>query len=822
MIKYRRRSRDCWRLFTPLALLLLVGTVGVLYGQEQVSVTINEVDNSRFPETIAYVTVSDGRGRAIADLPSGAFMASEDGMPVGNPSLDSLENMGEPILLALAIDSSGSMGGLPLTDTKAAAAQLVNDLGPADMAALLSFSDVVVTQQVLTTDRTAVVNAMEELTAAGDTALYDAIHQGSELLASLPRGRKALVVLTDGQDTASALTLEDAVASAQQASIPIYLIGFGPSIQPDVLERVAMLTGGQFFQSPSSAEVGESFVEVARLLRYQYVLQFQSSLPADDALHTLHVTVDVQGVQASADAEFVAARGTVTVEMVSPVTGETVGGIVTLKPRIDAPGEVLQVDYLLDGNSLATVSTGDLAYEWDATAVPLGSHRLTARATDSAGNIGETEIEITLAEPITVAFAAPSGLDPVRGQVPIEFAVTSLAGVAQLELALDGMALGSAVAPPWTFAWDTAAVATGPHTLTATVYDLAGRSEEVELEIWVGVFIHLPSPEEGATVGGIITLDPVIRGPDRILQVDYALDGDLLKTVTGDSYAFQWDATAVPYGEHTLTIRATDAAGNSDEYQRALVFDEAITIEFTSPRAGDLERLGGEVLVEVDASALAGLERVEFLLDGDLMMTFQSAPFRHTWDTATAATGPHTWTATAYDANGLSNQADMDAWVGIRGSGWGIGLIIALLAVGIGVMLPLATRKRRRMIGPVSVRPSAAPQARVERYPTEELPVEPIAWLEVVEGPDAVQRWPLRPGEIVVGRSRSDCDIVVQASAASRRHAVISVEDGRCTYVDIDTKNPTLVNDVELIGAHELSEGDRIQIGETVLRFSKE
>ncbi|MEN8180751.1 MAG: VWA domain-containing protein [Pseudomonadota bacterium] len=708
MIKQRRWGTDRWRLIPALALLLFISTVGILYAQEQVNVTINEVDASQFPNTVAYVTVSDGQGRAIADLPPGAFTVTEDGAPIDDLTLDSLENMGEPIILALALDTSGSMGGQPLADIKTAAAQLINDLGPADMAALLSFSDEVVTQQELTVDRTAVVAAIEALTTAGDTALYDAIYRGIELLASRPRGRKALVVLTDGQETSSTLTLEDAVASAKEASIPVYLIGFGPSIQPDILESVAVLTGGQFFQSPTSAEVDDSFAEVTRLLRYQYMLQFQSSLQADDSVHALHIGVKVQGLEASAEADFIAAKREITLEMISPAAGETVGGIVTLKPRIDAPAEVLQVDYLLDGSPLATVSTGDFTYEWDAMAVPFGTHSLTVRATDSAGNTGEIELEMSLAEPITVDFVTPTSLSPVRGEVPIELKVASLAGIAQIEFTLDGTVIGATTGPPLVFNWDTASLETGPYTLSATAYDVAGQSAETSMDIWVGMEIQLPSPQEGATVGGIIHLEPVIKAPDDVQQVEYLLDGVSLTTVTGGNFAYRWDATTVPYGDHTLTVRATDASGNSDKLGLDLVIVPAVTISFSTPRQEELERLSGEVVVEADADALAGLDRVEFSLDGQVVETAQSPPYRYTWDTAAVATGPHTLAATAFDVSGLSEQVVLETRVAIRGAGWGSYLLIAILAVGI--MLSIAARWRRRLIQPISVTPVTMPR----------------------------------------------------------------------------------------------------------------
>jgi len=642
-----KRYRPGWLALLLVGALLLTEAAAGAQAQEPVNVTINEIDSSDFPRVTAYATVSDATGHAILELAEEAFTLAEDGTPVGDFTVEYLENVGEPILMTLVLDTSGSMDGRPLEDTQAAAIRMINDLGPADEVAVLSFNTVVTTHVEFSTDKGAAVAAVEALAAQGGTAFNDAVYEAVAMLARRPRGRKALVVLTDGDDTDSVLTIEDAIDAAQDASVPIYAIGFGPSIRPDVLERLARLTGGHFYQSPSSEEIGESFKAVTRLLRYQYVLRFDSSLQADGVQHTLRVAVDVEGAPAHAEARFTAERREAIVEMVALRDGDTIGGIVTLKPSIEAPGDVAQVEYLLDNAPLATVTTGEFTYEWDTTAVPLGEHTLTVRVTDSAGNEGRIDLALTVAPPIEVAFVTP--------------------------------------------------------------------------------------PEE------------------------------------------------------------------------------------------ELEQLSGEVAVEVAATALEGVARVEFAVDGEVVATVESAPYRFTWDTAGVATGQHTLTATAYDVAGQSDQASLDVWVRFRGGQWGLWAALAILLLTGGVVLPLAVRRRRKVVaqpaapGAPVVSPQPVPEERAGR---EAGPA--VAWLVVEQGPEPGRRWPVPLGETSLGRRRAGNDIVIPSRTASRRHAVIRADAEACVYYDLGTTNPTLVNDTPIVGPHELTPGDRIRIGDVILRFTTE
>ena len=97
-----------------------------------------------------------------------------------------------------------------------------------------------------------------------------------------------------------------------------------------------------------------------------------------------------------------------------------------------------------------------------------------------------------------------------------------------------------------------------------------------------------------------------------------------------------------------------------------------------------------------------------------------------------------------------------------------------------------------------------------------------VAWLIVEQGPEPGRRWPVTLGETSLGRSSASNAIVVPSRTASRRHAVIRADAGGLIYYDIQPTNPTLINGRQIVGSHELREGDRIRIGDVIMRFSKE
>ena len=156
------------------------------------------------------------------------------------------ESAAPKAVVAVALDASGSLGEADVARSRDLAAALL----AASEVAVFSFDD----QSRLVQPRTANVDlvrgALSRIKRTGRfTALYDALYDASRYLNDAPGERRAIVLLTDGHDENSALTLEDGLRVAQDARIPVFAVGLG-TVQERVLRRIAKLKGGEYLAGP--------------------------------------------------------------------------------------------------------------------------------------------------------------------------------------------------------------------------------------------------------------------------------------------------------------------------------------------------------------------------------------------------------------------------------------------------------------------------------------------------------------------------------------------------------------------------------------------
>ncbi len=170
---------------------------------------------------------------------------------------------GPPVVLALVIDTSGSLGRQDLEAARELTVGVLAALPAGSQAAVFSFDDQ--SQLVLdrTSDAAAVKKAVDGLAKAGSyTALYDALYDASRYLRDAPGRRRAILLVTDGRDERSAVVLEDGLSVAQQTRIPVYCVGVG-RVDERVLRRIAKLTEGQYHPGvlASAEEIAREILE---------------------------------------------------------------------------------------------------------------------------------------------------------------------------------------------------------------------------------------------------------------------------------------------------------------------------------------------------------------------------------------------------------------------------------------------------------------------------------------------------------------------------------------------------------------------------------
>ncbi|MBI1881543.1 MAG: VWA domain-containing protein [Chloroflexi bacterium] len=462
-----------------LALLLVLALVtGAVAQTGSPFVTITGVDDQAFPQVVAYVAVSGADGSPLTDPTQAAFSVFEDEAEVSAAAISVQKQALRDLHLVLALDTSVPVDAL--ANFKTAAKALLETMEPWDKIALVTFGDEAKVTHDFTNNKAELQATIEALTIQGDkTALNEAISDAVQLGAELSAGRNAVIILTDSKDNTGAVATTDQIANeAQTARLPLYPVGFGSKIQPEVLRDLAGRTGGQAFILSGSNEAQATLLKIAELLRQGYRVTFQSALKADNAEHGLSIRVTYQGGEGQAETRFSAVPGTVSVTLPNLTNGQMAEGVVNLTAQATAPAAIASVEYLLDGQSLVKLTTPPFQFDWDSATVKPGSHTLAAKVIDSAGNEGQTEASLNVAPRLAVTVLTAQEQINLGQPLPIAAKIETATPIVKVEFWLDGILLGSSSAPPYGFRLDSNKYAVGKHTVTVRVEDSLGHKAE--------------------------------------------------------------------------------------------------------------------------------------------------------------------------------------------------------------------------------------------------------------------------------------------------------------------------------------------------------
>jgi len=279
------------------------------------AVSINSVDDRAFPLVSVAFTVDD-RGRPVTDIGPGEARIEESDAPTTDVSVQRAVEANIPLALIVTIDVSGSMQGETLPKAQESARRLLNNLKPDDRAAVVSFGEEVRVEQSLSSDRAALLGAIDRLRADGSTALYDGVARSTELAAASRFTRRAIVLLSDGKESgdASKLGREASLATAAEAGSPFYVVGVGPEIDREYLEQLATGSGGRYFEAAGAAQVPDVYASLEELLRSQFIASFRATSGAEPQDRGIRITISRAGVTGFAERAYTSLR--------PPVPGE--------------------------------------------------------------------------------------------------------------------------------------------------------------------------------------------------------------------------------------------------------------------------------------------------------------------------------------------------------------------------------------------------------------------------------------------------------------------------------------------------------------------
>jgi Ca-activated chloride channel family protein len=238
-----------------------------------------------------YATVTDRLGAPIEGLTASDFTVAEDGAPQRITAYAAGEF---PLAVAIGLDRSFSMAGRGnrLAVATSAARTFIGQLRPADQVMVVAIGGDTEIVAPLTTDHRAALAAIDRIDAWGTTPLYDATLAAVDAVQSA-KGRRALVLLSDGTDRYSDTSAADLVDRARRRDVLIYPIALGAK-RPPVFAELAAATGGRSFFAPEPRELSAHVTAIARELRFQYLLGYVPSRTqtSDAAWHAIEVTVN--------------------------------------------------------------------------------------------------------------------------------------------------------------------------------------------------------------------------------------------------------------------------------------------------------------------------------------------------------------------------------------------------------------------------------------------------------------------------------------------------------------------------------------------------
>src|SRR5437868_1776153 len=226
-----------------------------------------------------FVTVTDQQGAPIGNLTKSDFKLSEDGVPQKIAVFSKESQL--PLSIVLAIDTSSSTRKDIRLELEAARRFIHSIIRPQDAVALYTFATYVNEVVPFTAKLHQIDSAINEVRVGGATSLYDAVYLGAKALINR-QGRKVLVLITDGGDTASSIDYKEALRTAQQSEALVYSLIDVPVESSagrntggeHALVQMSSDTGGKYYYVSNVFQLDKAFEQISDELRTQYLLAY--------------------------------------------------------------------------------------------------------------------------------------------------------------------------------------------------------------------------------------------------------------------------------------------------------------------------------------------------------------------------------------------------------------------------------------------------------------------------------------------------------------------------------------------------------------------
>ena len=346
-----------------------------------------------------------------------------------------------------------------------------------------------------------------------------------------------------------------------------------------------------------------------------------------------------------------------TVSITSPVGGSTASGAVLVSAWASDEVAVSRVEFYVNDLLQATASNAPFGFSWDTAAVANGAFTLSAKAYDAAGNVGHSaNVVVNVFNDTTapsVLIGLPVANSTVAGSVSVLADASDNVAVTKVEFYVNGALKATSTGAPYSFTWNTAALANGAYSLSVKAYDAAGNVAQSGIS--VNVFYDRTAPTVTAfSMPGNIN-STMVAVLSLVASDNVAVSGYLIteSAIAPSASAAGWSATApasftfAGTGARTAYAWVKDAAGNVSAGKAVPVF-----IDTVLPMIKSMTLASGSssVTVKVSATDNVAVTKMELYLDNSLLLTTSDSTF--SYDISFSVKRSQSVTVMVYDAAG--------------------------------------------------------------------------------------------------------------------------------------------------------------------------
>lgn len=254
--------------------------------QDEARVTVTGASDAKFPEISVEFEVKKPDGSYLLDARREDFRVTEYDQPVTITGFQApREVQAHPTTVVLVVDRSKSMEEEDrIGSLKQAVGTFMQGLPSGSRVAVVAFGSEVKTICPFTSDAQQVRTAVNALTPEGATRYYDAVAEALEML-STQSGRRAVLALTDGEDTFSQTArIDTVIVSARRLGLPVHTLGLGTEdeIESDALRRLAVETRGQYYPAREASQLRSVYEQIAERIRSSYSLVYKTDRKMPD------------------------------------------------------------------------------------------------------------------------------------------------------------------------------------------------------------------------------------------------------------------------------------------------------------------------------------------------------------------------------------------------------------------------------------------------------------------------------------------------------------------------------------------------------------